>query len=305
MLVTSRQGRKTDKPHPGNISKRHSGTISREQLLGVLSCFFLGHITEISRTQTRSNSGANWCLGIIRNRTLIANSLINACHQPSDIGRFVLLDVDTSCIPRDLEGLVRPGIPSLIDIDMVDGGFPGPYARKMVCELTPTEDVSMHIEADWDGNPDTMLTCVRYKGRRITKISPASADLQFLSSWIPPVAEPEASPLKMAIPVSPFDSLSEQNDKLLVVGDCYDVPILVQAQGQPRMRYVATAMYDSMATPWIASNSLREAFRVGTLYQESRKPHHRPMIIVGTQSKHIMAEAPINNAGEQKMCLIR
>lgn len=50
-------------------------------------------------------------MGIVAKRTLVINSLLGKFHSTEEIGPFTLLDVDVGGIPRDSEGLIRPGLP--------------------------------------------------------------------------------------------------------------------------------------------------------------------------------------------------
>jgi hypothetical protein len=147
--------------------------LSRRDLFIILSYLFLGLDATIPK-QTRIT-----CVGVVARRTLFANSLLGRCSTPAEVGGFTLLDVDVGGVPRDTNGLVRCGVPdSMEQQDAISAPTPdGTHAN--LTELSPAEDVSLHIEPDWEADPNTALLCVRYKGRRITTISPAKASVAY------------------------------------------------------------------------------------------------------------------------------
>jgi hypothetical protein len=49
-------------------------------------------------------------LGVVSELTLLTKSLLHECKTPTDIGCFVVLDVDVGGIPRDSLGLIRSGV---------------------------------------------------------------------------------------------------------------------------------------------------------------------------------------------------
>lgn len=156
-----------------------STEIPKQMILQVLSRLFLNQPIDIPSISSTSKQSDHWCMGIIAKRTLVMNSLLGKSHSMEEIGHFTLLDVDVGGIPRDAEGLIRPGLPDdCKELDMIDS------SQENVAESAPAEDVTLHIEADWEANPDTTLLCVRYKGRRITMISPVKADRAFWEAYV-------------------------------------------------------------------------------------------------------------------------
>lgn len=51
-------------------------------------------------------------LGIMERRAVFANTLLSPCLLPEDIGKFKLIDVDASGVPRDVNGKFVQGMPS-------------------------------------------------------------------------------------------------------------------------------------------------------------------------------------------------
>lgn len=135
--------------------------ISRQTILQVLSRLLLNRPNDVPMISSTSEQSDHWCMGIVAKRTLVINSLLGKCHSMEEIGQFTLLDVDVGGIPRDSEGLIRPGLPDdCKGLEMIDN------VQENLAESSPVEDVTLHVEADWEANPDTALLCVRYRGRR-------------------------------------------------------------------------------------------------------------------------------------------
>jgi hypothetical protein len=306
-LLKSRQSRQTD--------KRSSGTIARQTIIEILSQLFLGHNMKIANIEYTNEHRESWCLGVVQNRTLAVHSLINPCTSPSDIGRFVLLDVDVSGIPRDVDGVIRPGVPSLCDVDFLcDDSSSVNFIQPSLSETTPVEDISLHIEADWDSNPDTTLLCIRYRGRRITTLSPASTDTLFIKCWIPPIDNPSPAPLTNALSYDLFETLSQQNEPAVRMSDLIDTPTLVQVQGRPRMRYAAVALCNAaQGGPFLASNCVHQALSSAKAYQ-ARTIRSRnvlasllnkiPIVIIASQGRNLRLDHVHVGAGEPRICLI-
>lgn len=130
--------------------------ISRQTILQVLSRLLLNRPNDIPMISSTSEQSDHWCMGIVAKRTLVINSLLGKCHSMEEIGQFALLDVDVGGIPRDSEGLIRPGLPDdCKELEMIDN------VQQNLVESSPIEDVTLHVEADWEANPDTALLCVR------------------------------------------------------------------------------------------------------------------------------------------------
>lgn len=267
-------------------TKSSSATLlTREDVITILSQLILSDRTHIASIKSaRPSIKEHWCLGVIGKRALITNSLINGCFAPSDIGRFVLLDVDVSGIPRDTFGIVRPGEPEPWHgrEDPLSPGDP----RAQVTEVVPEEDVTLHVEADWDVNPDTVLLCVRYKGRRVTTISPARADARFLGAWVRPVENVNPQPVTGVTSCHLFDLLIQPQASGVPKLPEFKGPMVVQAKQRPRMRYAAVAIYESTTNEcWVASNCLHNALQIARNYHHTHKLGMGAVVVVGTQGQ--------------------
>ena len=221
------------------------GALSREDLIIILASLLFSHMAKIPPSRREQ-----WCLGIIGKRTLLANSLVSSCRSPADIGRFVLFDVDVGGIPADPRGLVMPGVPE----SLMHSQTQKP-AIEYVRERGPDMDFTKHIEADWDGNPETMLLCFRYNGRRIGSINPAIADVFFCHAYVERIEKPLPSQSVSSIQCKLSDFLE---GCVLFTGRAM---ILVQAYRRPCMRYAAVALYGKthLASMALVTNCIHTA----------------------------------------------
>jgi hypothetical protein len=131
-------------------SQKDRSTLIRDGFRAGIGGYPISSILGLRHKEHKNGvSGKIWralvVLGVVRNRSLIVNDLINLCDSPSDISRSVLLDVDVSGLPRDVEGLIRTGVPSVVDVDMAGSVI---ASQAEVHEYQPAEGISLHIEAD-------------------------------------------------------------------------------------------------------------------------------------------------------------
>ena len=251
--------------------------LRREDVLSIIANLFCAISSQISRVKHGSSTDYratynrdNWCIGIIGKRTALARSLLHPCSTRKDIGQFVLLDVDSSGIPRDSMGLVRPGI-----ADDVRYHFDSDAQENRIGAVMepPNEDVTFHIEADWDGDPENMLLCVRYKGRRTCTINPAVADAVFGARIVPPA--PQVLPVK------------EKSMRKLALRDCLNrQPLrcsggtdtfLLQTEQMPQLCYAVAYWYDQQHILRIATNCLQTAIEDA---EAEKGPHNRALITI-------------------------
>ena len=218
----------------------------REDVVSIVSSLLCDHEKLITRVKRDSFNRDNWCVGVIGKRTLLVRSLLKPCQRISDIGKFVLLDINVSGIPRDTHGLVRPGV--------ADGDqyYPPEPLSDVVAE-TLNEHVSFHIESDWAGDPNTMLICVHYKGRRAWTLNPAIADGVFCSSALPSRSN------------STVTSHAEVNITQLAARDCLNrrqvkqthskSSFILQVTGMPRLCYAILYWYHREHTVRLVAKS--------------------------------------------------
>lgn len=275
------------------VVKPGTRLLRRERVIAILSELLLGKAKEVSKVR-RAATQENWCVGVIEKQALLARSLVKPCRTIREVGTFVMLDVDTSGIPRDIDGIIRPGMPERrirqlrgVDTDTAPSQF-GSFKPTN----NDVEDVTFHIEADWDGDPETLLLCVRYKGRRIETINPATAELAFCQSLLRPRSKTEeyiATPSDLA-KVSLIERTGDEILRQAQLGDVDrlkgqqllpDISVHFEADeegemnvpgkpylchfsaaNRPRLRYYAAELYRiSGSDIRITSENLEKAFK--------------------------------------------
>lgn len=236
------------------------GVIGRQDMLAVLSRLFLSY--PITIPSLGSNT---WCLGVVRKRALFIKSLVSSCNTPKEVAKYVLLDVDVGGIPTDSEGLVRPGIAETPDLNLVTEPV-----GKAVRLQGLSEDFTKHVEPDWDGNPETSLLCIRYKGRRLTTLNPTSADALFCAAYTEPVPTPQSQDVEKAVEYRLQDML---DGKPIPISTDRTIPIIVQAQGRPCMRYTFAGLYGASGGEGevrVVSNCIHAALKSLDKYDAKR-----------------------------------
>ena len=226
--------------------------ISRELVLMFLATLLLGdNNVDITSTGRMEKS----CVGVIGVRTLLCNSLIKTCTKPVDIGGFTLLDVDTSGIPRDHVGLVRPGVHETEAL--TKSAFRDKNLFKTnLCLRGPDVDFTKHIEPDWNGNPENIVLVMRYKGRRVGSVDPAFADVMFCLAYKAPVEEPQCQIVKKAFECTLEDFLEGR----IMQSTSKEPPTIIQAFNSPCMQYAAVGWYGRSQVA-LASNCIHTAIR--------------------------------------------
>jgi hypothetical protein len=156
-------------------------TLSSNAILEIMSRLFLCH--EISTSSMDSFSTFGTPIGLVQTRALLLRSLVMPCHKLSEIGRFILLDMDASGVPTNKVGIVISGTGDLRR-NLFEEEYPLLNAMKAI---SGTADATSHIEADWDQDPESTLLCVRYQGRRLRTLNPSLAELFLLKTiTVPP-----------------------------------------------------------------------------------------------------------------------
>ncbi|MCJ1438152.1 hypothetical protein MMC27_007539 [Xylographa pallens] len=239
-------------------SRRGDLRFRRADVIAILSRMLLSYpILENPDTRYKGRY-----LGVVAKRALITNSLINPCLSPGDIGRFVLVDVDVGGVPTDSNGLIRPGLAE----GLLDGKrrLCSRMDEEIAIDLTtihdkaPNLDMTLHIEADWDGDPETTLLCARYKGRRLGTLDPAVTDWAFCHGYI----EPSNIPLQNQLPRVVFSSTVQNivEGEILIPLEV-DMPVVIQAYNRPFMRYAVVGFYWGWAPVLIATNCIHTAVK--------------------------------------------
>lgn len=232
---------------------------NRQELLPILSALFLNHDVDIPDIQNSlSDQSKTLCVGIIAKRTLLTNGMLGKCSSPKSVASFTLLDVDVGGVPRNRDGLIRSGQEDDFPGDIEPTGAPTPDGAGVnIKEVSPTEDVSLHIEPDWEGDPNTALLCARYHGRRIISFCSAKADKAFIRAYVASRAGSTNNMTKPRLVATGIDSWL--SSPTVVISRYITLPILFQALNRPQLRYVASTIYTGCAQVRVASDSIVEA----------------------------------------------
>lgn len=238
----------------------HVRSFGQARLIPLLAMLFVGgHGTGYDPERAEEKFRNVDCLGIVGKRTLIANSLLRKCSSPQQIGCFTLLDVDVGGVPRDFNGLIRPGVlpPEIPLVDYLDVS----HEQFDIPQSSPPDDVPFHIEADWEANLDTVLLCVRYRGRRLATVSPIPADHLFCDAYVPPTRGLLQSLLMNRLYQCVETGISTllQDPQVLPYSYCPEFPVLFQALNRPRLRYAATALYGRKSDAKVATDCIEKA----------------------------------------------
>lgn len=227
--------------------------ISRVHVFSMLARLFLKAPLDDSPND-RTGRVRTTYIGIIGERALVINSLLGKCRTPQEVGGFTLLDVDVGNIPRDLDGFVRSGWPNItIKFDLPRESM---TPRKEVYETGPDEDVTFNIEADWDGDPDTALVCVRFKGRRLASISPDQTDIEFCQAYVPSISYPERRSFLVDAHEVCIDDIIGDNASLPTPSEIGN-PLLFQALDKPCLRYTVVALYSTVTVPQVVTGCVK------------------------------------------------
>ena len=249
--------------------RNNTARIKRQDVIEILcTLLFNQHIDLENRTRFSQ------CVGVVGSRTLLTASLIRPTDCPNAVGRFVLLDVDTGGIPRDSEGVVRPGEPDS-DLNPLTTGTPQSFVSGE--DRSIQDDITRHIEADWTGNRERLLLTFRYKGRRLFSLNPAETDLRICHSYVEPTDRPHAeNGLKDAIQTGVSDLL----ERRLQTGALGQKPVLFQAYDRPNLRYACVGAHYPNALK-LASNCTMTALKAA--------PEDLPPIVVAAEGPNGLA----------------
>ena len=155
----------------------HGIVFMRHQITSLLAYLFIG-----SEARQRAQIDHR-TIGVIGKLTLLNSSLLGQADTPEKVGKFVLMDIDASCMPSNIAGIIRPGsqptttklTPQLLALSSHDT-----LLAKM--QRPPDAlDFTSHIEPDWEYDTQTCLVVYRYRGRLIHRINPRYAELAVLT----------------------------------------------------------------------------------------------------------------------------
>jgi uncharacterized protein YbdZ (MbtH family) len=241
-------------------SDKNLFSMSRTDVLSLIATLYANMDVKIPKGDfsTRALSHQELCVGVVGKRMILANSIVNNCETLDDIFRFVILDCDSGGVPRTWEGLVLTGIPS--QFSTWEDGTDTPRIESNVVLSGSKEDCTRHIEANWDGLPDRMVLCIRYKGRRVGSLNPIHADIAFCMAFIRSSTEAATSKAFGPAHACLLDDFVISG-RLVTSGRFDpDMPVVVHTKGNPCLRYAAAAWYSDICDVVLVNNSLQEAF---------------------------------------------
>lgn len=251
----------------------------RTDVLSILAVLFTNPDGEamIPTSSKTQKIKQDLCIGFVAKRIILANSLVKNCKSIEEIGGYTLLDTDAGSIPRSQEGLVLPGTPN--KFPTWEDHFP-PAVRDDFQLCGPPEDFTRHIEPDWDGIPERVLLCIRYKGRRIGLLDPVMADIIFWRSWTEPVPEPIVTSVGLVHEC--------QWDEFVVSGRLLhpgrgdpDIPVVVQSKNSPCMRYAAATWYSDCSEVAMINGCVHTALKHAQGLRHQHPAFRKYLVLVG------------------------
>ncbi|CAI6341297.1 unnamed protein product [Periconia digitata] len=125
-------------------------------------------------------------VGIIGKIPFLYSSLVRG--RPENFGHFSLMDIDSSCIPSSDNGIVLPGHAKVArflkshevsnhDAMILPQAIEDVSIEELIDNQAEEEDLTLHIEPDWNNDSQTCLVVYRHKGRVVTRASPQQIDL--------------------------------------------------------------------------------------------------------------------------------
>lgn len=242
----------------------HPGRYPRYEIMRLLGYFFTGAEYDDQLLPLRERS-----IGVLGKLALVTASLLGGADTPERVEKFVLLDVDPTCIPSNSRGIVLCGLRKLCTKIT-------PRSQAKPLDLTTTDndtvDFTSHIEPDWDYDVQRVLVAYRDHGRIVHRISPVDGDIAVLVSWVKPVENHILEDPKRAIHVG-LDEF--HGGRMVWQGDLTHVQIargldhpdsvesqpltlVVKTSGLAKARTCLVAMYGAGVTA-LCSNSLARA----------------------------------------------
>ena len=150
--------------------------IGRAVILPLIAYLFAG-----SESRQRAQIDGQ-TIGILGKLTLLGSSLLGQAATLEDVGKFVLMDIDASCIPSNVAGIVRPG-------NQPKAGKLTPQSSRLSALDVQLEDIwrqsqdidfSCHIEPDWEFDTQRCLVVYRSGGRLVHRVNPLLIDCALL-----------------------------------------------------------------------------------------------------------------------------
>ncbi|KAF1353132.1 hypothetical protein BDV97DRAFT_366781 [Delphinella strobiligena] len=146
-------------------------SLPRYEILKLVSYLFGG------AESTQTKAAAFGALGILGKLPVVYSSMLGG--SPDKFGMFSLLDIDSSCIPSSLSGIVLPGHPGMPlrnDPRSTEIGMVKDFKMQSLLPTTDA-DLTVHIEPDWGYDAQTCVVVYRFHGRAVHRLDPRQVDI--------------------------------------------------------------------------------------------------------------------------------
>lgn len=120
--------------------------------------------------------------GLIAKLTAVTPGLLGDADNPEQIRKFVLLDMDSTCLPSNGK-LINTDTRILAEyIAVLSTKITTPHSATEIA-IDGSSDFTAHIEPAW--GYDSTLCCVifRHEGRLVYRANPLSCEAQVLKNW--------------------------------------------------------------------------------------------------------------------------
>jgi hypothetical protein len=129
----------------------------------------------------------NDTIGFVGKISVLTPGLFGDADTPEKLSKLILLDVDTSAIPKNGQGIIKTAkshnvrpLFALNNIDSLDLGA-----------LTSCDpDFTSNIEPAWGYDVNLVLLAYRYKGRLVFKADPLETEVAIIRWWAPATPAP-------------------------------------------------------------------------------------------------------------------
>jgi hypothetical protein len=123
-------------------------------------------------------------VGVIGKLTVVTPGLLGDADNPERIRKFILLDIDSTCIPSNSAGLIVAAgrlAPEHLQVRLASAT--SAISAEDIPQLISSDQVSdftSHIEPAWDYDPTLCRVVYRHQGRLVSKTNPLMCEAQNL-----------------------------------------------------------------------------------------------------------------------------
>lgn len=215
--------------------KRRGQFLDRSSMLKLLAIFFAG-AEESQCSAVNINT-----IGLHSKISVLSASILGHADTLGKAAKFFLFDLDATTIPSNARGMILSGEPCMsIEINTVP-------SEQNLCNIrdvsqdTLDEDLSSHIEPDWDNDIQACRIVYRYKGRLVRRFSPIQIEEAVLGirselslEFFPPISQ---------ICVQDIESLDNNRCPVPKNDSPRDPSILFSIKGRGKARTCLQTLY--------------------------------------------------------------